>query len=47
MAATIRVATLIKLRIGDRKVDVVLTDKSPLREAELIVRNAREQGVLL
>ena len=45
--ATIRAAALIKLRIGDRKLDLVVTDRSPLREAQLIIRNAREQGALL
>lgn len=44
---TLRAVSLIQRRIGERKIDLVVTDGSPERESELIVRKAREGGVLL
>ena len=43
----IRAITLIQRRIGERKIDLVVTDGSPERESELIIQNARKNGVPL
>ena len=47
IAATIRASALLKLRIGERKIDLVVTDGSLASESRLIVRKAREQGIAL
>jgi len=43
----IRAVGTIQRRIGEQKIDLVVTDGSPEQEAQLIVRNARKQGVML
>jgi len=37
----------IQRRIGEQKIDLVVTDGSPDQEALLIVQNARKQGIPL
>ena len=37
----LRAVALIQLRIGERKIDLVVTDRSAERESQLIVQNAR------
>ena len=43
----LRALGLIQRRIGEQKIDLVVTDGSPEREALLITRNARAKGVPL
>jgi len=43
----IRTLGRIQRRIGEQKIDLVVTDGSPEVESQLIVRNARRQGVPL
>jgi predicted nucleotidyltransferase len=43
----LRALGLIQRRIGEQKIDLVVTDGSPECETLLITRNARAQGVLL
>ena len=47
LSSTLRAVGRIQRRIGERKIDLVVTDDSPEREAQLIIRNARRQGVPL
>ena len=43
----IRAVGRIQRKIGEQKIDLVVTDGSPEREQQLVVQNARRQGVLL
>ena len=43
----IRATGRIQRRIGEQKIDLVVTDGSPEFESQLIVRNARKQGLPL
>ncbi len=44
---TLHAVGRIQRLIGERKIDLVVTDGSPEREEQLIIRNARRQGVPL
>ena len=47
LRSMLRAGGRIQRRIGERKIDLVVTDGSPEREGQLIIRNARRQGVPL
>ena len=43
----IRAVGVIQRKIGEQKIDMIITDGRPEQEALLIVRNARKQGLPL